>query len=230
MGIIIEKINEEDRPYEKCLRYGAGALSDAELLAVILKTGTKGESALDLAMRVMSQSVRRHGLLGIIDMSVTELRKIKGIGKVKAIQLKCVAELAMRIHTAEREDTVKFDSPEKIADYYMGMLRYETKERLVLIMMDIRGGFIHDSVISIGTVEASLISPREIFIEALKYEAVRIALIHNHPSGDPTPSSEDIEVTRTIAQLGGILGIPLIDHVIIGDNRYISLKERGVIR
>lgn len=224
MGIIIEKINEEDRPYEKCLRYGAGALSDAELLAVILKTGTKGESALDLAMRVMSQSVRRHGLLGIIDMSVTELRKIKGIGKVKAIQLKCVAELAMRIHTAAREDTVKFDSPEKIADYYMGMLRYETKERLVLIMMDIRGGFIHDSVISIGTVEASLISPREIFIEALKYEAVRIALIHNHPSGDPTPSSEDIEVTSTIAQLGGILGIPLIDHVIIGDNRYISLK------
>lgn len=230
MGIIIEKINEEDRPYEKCLRYGAGALSDAELLAVILKTGTKGESALDLAMRVMSQSVRRHGLAGIIDMSVAELRKIKGIGKVKAIQLKCVAELAMRIHTATREDTVKFDSPGKIADYYMGMLRYETKERLVLIMMDIRGGFIHDSVISIGTVEASLISPREIFIEALRYEAVRIALIHNHPSGDPAPSSEDIEVTRTIAQLGGILGIPLIDHVIIGDNRYISLKERGVIR
>lgn len=229
MGIIIENISEQDRPYEKCIREGAGALSDAELLAVILRTGTCGESSLDLAMKVLSHSRNKRGLLGIMNMSVPELKKIKGIGSVKALQIKCLAELSMRIAAAKTDTTLTFNAPKAVADFYMEDLRHEPREKLMLLMLDIKGRFIHDCAISVGTVDASLISPREIFIEALKYEAVRIVLVHNHPSGDPAPSAEDINITHTMVKLGDIIGIPLIDHIIIGDNRYVSFKEQEII-
>lgn len=229
MGIIIENISEQDRPYEKCMREGAGALSDAELLAVILRTGTCGESSLDLAMKVLSHSRNKRGLLGIMNMSVPELKKIKGIGNVKAVQIKCLAELSMRIAAAKTDTTLTFNTPKIIADYYMEDLRHETREKLMLLMLDIKGKFIHDCTISVGTVDASLISPREIFIEALKYEAVRIVLVHNHPSGDPAPSAEDMRITHMMVKLGDIIGIPLIDHIIIGDNKYVSFKEQEII-
>lgn len=230
MGIKIKNISEKDRPYEKCLQRGADSLSDAELLAVILRTGTRDEGSLGLAMQVLSHSRKSRGILGIVDMTIPELMKIKGIGKVKAVQLKCVAELSARIAAASKDTDAKFNNPQRIADYYMEEMRHEPRERLVLLMLDVKGAFLHDCIISMGTVEASLISPREIFIEALKYEAVRIVLVHNHPSGDPEPSSEDIHVTDMVGRLGNIMGIPLIDHVIIGDNTYVSFKERGLIR
>lgn len=230
MGIMMKDISEQDRPYEKCMREGAGSLNDAELLSVILRNGTQGEGSLDLAMNVLSHSKHARGILGIMDMSIPELMKIKGIGRVKAVQLKCVAELSRRIALAGRNAVRTFTTPGMIADYYMEQLRHETREKLILLMLDVKGGFLHDCVVSMGTVEASMISPREIFVEALRYEAVRIILIHNHPSGNPEPSNEDIRVTECVEKLGHMIGIPLIDHVIIGDNRYVSLRERGLIR
>lgn len=230
MGVTMKEICEQDRPYEKCFRVGPEALSDAELLAVILRNGTLGEGSLNLAMQVLAHSKKEKGLLALMDMSIPELMEIKGIGKVKAIQLKCVAELSKRIAAARRETIVRFTTPGQIADYYMEQLRHETRERLLIVMFDAKGELLHDSVLSIGTVDASLISPREIFIEALRYEAVRIVLLHNHPSGDPGPSNEDIQVTERIEKLGKLMGIPLIDHIIIGDNKYISFREEGLIR
>lgn len=230
MGVTIREICEQDRPYEKCFRVGPENLSDMELLAVILRNGTFGESSLNLAMSVLSHSKKDRGLLALMDMSIPELMEIKGIGRVKAVQLKCVAELSKRIAAARREIPEKFTTPGQIAGYYMEQLRHETRERLLMMMLDVKGGLLHDVVLSVGTVDASLISPREIFIEALRYEAVRIVLIHNHPSGNPEPSGADIEVTERIEKLGNIIGIPLIDHIIIGDNSYISFRERGLIR
>lgn len=230
MGVTMKEFCEQDRPYEKCLRLGTDALSDAELLAVILRSGTRGEGALNLAMKVLSGSKKDRGILALIDMSIPELMKIKGIGKVKAIELKCVAELSKRIAAADRKQQKKFTTPKQIADYYMEQLRHESRERLLLMLLDAKGGLLHDFVLSIGTVDASLISPREIFIEALRHEAVRIVLVHNHPSGNPKPSEEDIAVTEQIEKLGKIIGIPLIDHIIIGDNIYTSFREQGLIR
>lgn len=230
MGVTMKEFCEQDRPYEKCLRLGTNALSDAELLAVILRSGTRGEGALNLAMKVLSGSKKDSGILALIDMSIPELMKIKGIGKVKAIELKCVAELSKRIAAADRKQQKNFTTPKQIADYYMEQLRHESRERLLLMLLDAKGELLHDFVLSIGTVDASLISPREIFIEALRHEAVRIVLVHNHPSGNPKPSEEDIAVTEQIEKLGKIIGIPLIDHIIIGDNIYTSFREHGLIR
>lgn len=229
MGIAMKDLKEQDRPYEKCLSKGPAFLSDAELLAVLLRSGTVGESALNLAMEVLACSRRKNGLAAVMDMSVPELTKIKGIGKIKAVQLKCIAELARRLSAIDAKERTCFCKPVQIADYYMEQLRHESREQLILMMLDIKGTLLHDLVLSVGTVDASLISPREIFVEALKYEAVRIILVHNHPSGNPEPSSQDIEVTKQVEKIGEMIGIPLIDHIIIGDNNYASFRERGII-
>lgn len=162
-------------------------------------------------------------------MSVQELMDIKGIGMAKAAQLKCICELSRRIAKRQAAMRLKFSSPDTIAGYYMEDMRYLTKERLILIMLDSRLGLISDIVLSIGTVNSSLVSPSEVFYEACRNKAVSIVLVHNHPSGDSNPSRQDIEVTDKISKAGEILGIHLIDHIIIGDNNYTSLKEYGCI-
>lgn len=230
MGNIIKDINEQDRPYEKCLRVGPEALSDAELLAVIIRSGTTGHSAVELAMEVLKASNKEQGILGIIDMTIPELKKIKGIGGVKAVQLKCIGELAMRISRSYKGHKEHFNSPAQISGYYMEKLRHERREQLVLLMLDTKGGLVHETVLSKGTVDFSIVSPRDVFVEALRYDAVKIVLVHNHPSGDPEPSGADISITDRIEKLGNIIGIPLIDHIIIGDNTYVSFKERRLIR
>ncbi len=222
----MKDLPDEVRPYERCLKHGPECLNDAELLAVILRTGCIGESSTSLAARILME---RGGLLGLFSVSAEQLQTIKGIGKVKAVQLQCIAEISRRMAASIHEDKIDMSMPESVADYYMEDMRHKDQEVLKLIMLDTKNRLIRDRDISKGTVNASLVSPREIFLEALRTGAVGIILMHNHPSGDPAPSLEDITVTKRVAQAGLLLGVTLMDHIIIGDRSYVSLKERGMI-
>lgn len=228
----IKELPLAQRPYEKCLKNGPGALSDSELLAVILKNGTKGSSSIDLANEVLSTTEKTPytGLLGLMHVSMKELTKISGIGQVKAIQLKCIGELSKRIAASAASFHLCFGQPETIAQYYMEQLRHEEQEILVCMMLDNSMHLLGDQILSKGTVNSALITPREVFVAALNHHAVRIVLIHNHPGGNPTPSDEDINITERIYLTGEMIGIQLIDHIIIGDQRYISFREQGLFK
>ena len=210
----------EERPYEKCERFGAGRLTDIELLAVLLRTGTKGESALDLARKLFypGEGTQPQAKAHLQSWTKEELLKISGIGRVKAIQILCLCELSKRM------------SQLSARAYYMEDMRYYRQEHLKLLMLNTRSRLIGESEISRGTVNMSVISPRELFIEALQKNAVYIILLHNHPSGDPMPSREDILVTQRIREGGSLLGIELLDHIIIGDNCYVSLAEQKLLK
>lgn len=225
-AIRMKELPVSERPYEKCGREGAQALTDAELLAVILQTGTRTESAVTLASRLLLQNEEKN-LLGIAKMSFLELTAIHGIGRVKAVKLMCILELAKRLSRMNFTSRPVFTEPSAIADYYMQSLRFLTVEQVRVLFFNTKCIFLGEKLMTIGTVNSSLLSPREIFIEAVKREAVNIILIHNHPSGDPTASREDIAMTARIAQAGKLLEIQLLDHIIIGDNRYFSFKEEG---
>lgn len=220
----------DEMPYEKFLNKGPGALTEAELLAIIIRTGTKEKSPMELGREVLGlSSVREEGLNGLHYVTVRELMEIKGIGKVKAVKIKCLAELSMRMAMSVAKKDLQFLNPESVAGYYMEKLRHEKKERVLLLFLDSKGCLIGEELISIGTVNTSLLSPREVFLMALKAEAVNIMLLHNHPSGDPAPSGHDIRITDEISEIGRIIDIPLIDHIIIGDNKYKSFKEAGLL-
>ena len=210
----------EERPYEKCERFGAGSLTDIELLAVLLRTGTKGESALDLARKLFYPGE------GTQPQAKAHLQ----IGRVKAIQILCLCELSKRMSQLSAREDLDFSRPDTIAAYYMEDMRYYRQEHLKLLMLNTRSRLIGESEISRGTVNMSVISPRELFIEALQKNAVYIILLHNHPSGDPMPSREDILVTQRIREGGSLLGIELLDHIIIGDNCYVSLAEQKLLK
>ena len=227
LHITMKEMPESEQPREKFLRYGAQALSDAELLALILRSGTKDMTALQLAQTLLAQKDK--GLMNLVYMNPQEMKEIPGIGQVKAAQLKCIAELAGRIAKCNRLGDVRLNEPASIAYYYMETLRHEPKERLLLAMFDAKSNLLGDEVVSVGTVNYSLVSPWEIFISALECHAVHIVLLHNHPSGDPTPSDADIQVTYRVMESGRILGIALADHIIIGDNRYMSFRENGLL-
>ena len=221
---ISKQLPKDIQPYERCMEQGAGALNNAELLAVILRTGSVGENSLELASRLLAIE----SLSGLVSMTVAQLTKIRGSGKVKAIQLQCIGELSRRL-SASRQQGIVLDSPQAVGNYYMNRLKDERQEQVLLVFLNNKGALIRDLVLTIGTVNQTILSPREVFIEAFRYQAVKIILIHNHPSGDPTPSAEDVAVTRQIQKAGELTAIPLLDHIIIGDGRFISLKERGYI-
>ncbi|MDO4648649.1 MAG: DNA repair protein RadC [Eubacteriales bacterium] len=227
----MKNLPKDQRPYEKCLREGAEALSDGELLAVVLRTGTKEVSAVSLANRLlrMTEETAYPGLPGILHLSIAELKSLDGIGDVKAIQLKCVGELCRRMATAAARPGISFTNPTSIASYYMERLRHEEQEHLYCMMLDNRNHLLGEYLLSLGTANATLITPREIFIEALKQRALGVILVHNHPSGEPSPSASDREVTDRVYQMGEMLGIHLLDHIIIGDQRYYSFREQGLI-
>ncbi len=225
----MKDIPEDERPYEKVLHSGAAILSDAELLAVILRTGAKGTTALELARMILNTSDDRTDLLNIHHLTYEQLQSLKGIGRVKAIQILCISELCKRLAKAGAKEGLVFQNPETIARYYMEDMRHGNQEQIKLLMLDTKSNLIHQTDISKGTVNASLISPRELFIEALKREAVSIILLHNHPSGDPTPSESDILLTKRVKDTGDLVGIELLDHIIIGNNCYISFLESKLI-
>lgn len=224
----MKSIPQDERPYEKCLAKGAESLTDAELLAVILRTGSKGESALDLSRKILTLNGEDSGLLGIYHMSISDLTGIRGLGTVKAVQLKCIAELSKRFARAQFSSEVCFTDPSTVAAYYMEEMRHLEQEVMILVMLNSKGYLISDQIISKGTVNASLISPREIFLEAVRHHAVTILLLHNHPSGIPDPSQEDILFTKRVMEAGRLLGIELLDHIIIGDCQAVSMREQGI--
>lgn len=220
----------EEMPYEKFLAKGPDSLTEAELLAIIIRTGTRESSSVELGREILNlPSVREAGLNGLHHVTVRELMDIKGIGEVKAVKIKCLAELSMRMAMSVAKKELTFLNPKSVAGYYMEKLRHEKKERVISLFLDSKGSLISEELLSIGTVNTSLLSPREVFVPALKAEAVNIMLLHNHPSGNPVPSGQDIHITEEIKEIGRMIDIPLIDHIIIGDNKYMSFKEAGLL-
>lgn len=227
--LMMKELPVSERPYEKCVKYGATSLSDAQLLAVIIRTGCDTLRATDLAERILNLSENKKGLAILNYLTINELKKVRGVGNVKAIQLQCVAEIAKRIAKSNNCEKFCVSSPSALAQHFMSEMRFLTREQLMIVLLDTKNKIISSKTLSMGTVNSSLVSPRELFIEALKNDAVSVAVLHNHPSGDPTPSKEDIAITKRIMEAGNIIGIQLIDHIIIGDGKYVSLKERGLI-
>lgn len=222
----VKELPISERPYEKLEKYGAAVLSDAELLAIIIRSGSKRDHSIDLAQKVLL--LNRRGLAGIHQLSLKELQVINGIGRVKAIQLKSIAELSTRMSKTIALNKINISSPKSIADIYMEELRHLQQEHMKIVLLDTKNNIICDDTISVGTVNASLVNPREVLIHALKNGAVQMIILHNHPSGDSSPSKEDLAITRRISEAGELIGIRLLDHIIIGDNNFVSLRERGI--
>lgn len=227
--ITMKELPASEKPYEKCMKSGAVVLSDAELLSVILKTGTKNKTSRELAEEVLSLHPVYKGILGLHHLSFEEYCSVSGIGRVKAVQLLCVAELAKRMARETKGTFTKIACPKDAAGFFMEEMRNLETEHLYAAYLNAAGQMLNYRTIFVGTVQTSLANPREILRYALRLDAASIIVLHNHPSGDPTPSSEDLRVTKQLADAALLVGIPLTDHIIIGDNQYVSLRERGYI-
>jgi DNA repair protein RadC len=225
--ISVKNLPESERPYERFRNLGAEALSDAELLAIIIKTGTRELSAPDLARELLSQC--QGNLLNLYELSYEQLLAVRGIGPVKAIQLKAIAELSRRIAQTRRSNALSMDNPRSIADYYMERLRHERQEVFMGAFFDAKCGFLGDCQITRGSSSQALVAPAELFRRAILCNARMIVVLHNHPSGDPSPSGQDEEITRELCEGARLLGLLLSDHVIIGDNRYFSFREERML-
>ncbi len=228
MGKTIKELPESERPFERFIQSGAGALSDRELLTVVIRSGGKDKRADEIALSILERC-GKEGITNLPLISVKELQKLKGIGKVKAVQLACICELSKRIRSGRKIIGGKFLKPEDIFNYYNEIYAFEDREILFLLVLDQKNRVIHEEKLSIGTINMSVCEPREVFLNILKNSGVSFVLIHNHPSGDPSPSKEDIYITQKISQCGKLLGLPLLDHIIIGNNKYLSLKMEGII-
>lgn len=229
MNQLQKNATNSEKPYDRFLFAGAEALSDAELLAVILRTGRKGADAVTVAREILSMA-GTYGLAGLYHLTLEDLKKIPGVGEVKAIKLKCIAELSNRIVRFTKDKLMTLSTPHEIADYYMERLRHFEKETCLAVFLDGSMHLIKDSVISIGSVNMSLVSVREIFLEALSAKAVYMILLHNHPSGNPKPSRADISITQKLYDASKLMDIPLMDHIVIGDNTFYSFRENGLIQ
>lgn len=215
----------EERPRERMIKEGAEALSNQELLAILLRTGTRNQSVFQLASRILKEigSIRR-----LYDISVEELMRIKGVGKAKAVQIKAGVELGRRVARKEKE-LATIRSPRDAAAYLMERLQLEVQETFYCLYLNTKNQVLFEKAIFVGSLNASIVHPREVFREAIKWSAASIIVAHNHPSGDPTPSQEDIQVTLRLREAGQILGIECLDHLIIGAGRYVSLKDKGYL-
>lgn len=224
----IKDMIKEERPYEKCERLGVSSLTDIELLAILLRNGTFHANSLELARQILYPTGQRGGLATLPQQSLEQLQKIRGIGRVKALQIICIVELSRRLAKASAIKGLDFSSPAKIAEYYMEDMRHYQQEHMKLLMVNSKSRLIGETDISKGTVNSSLVSPRDLFIEALQKNAVGIILLHNHPSGDPSPSKEDILLTKRVHAAGQLIGIELLDHIVIGNHCYVSIMKDDV--
>lgn len=217
-------------PYERFMTFGPGSLTEEELLAIIIRTGTRTATPMEIAAKVLSiGGAREQGLNSLYHVSLQELMKIDGIGEVKAVKLKCLAELSRRMASDRTMKKLIFTEPETIAAHYMEQLCHEEKEQVLMVSLNHRMKLVDETVISVGTVNSSLLSSRDIFIHALRQGAVNILILHNHPGGDPTPSGADLLITDKIRRAGQLLDIKLLDHIIIGDHSYVSFKEKKLL-
>ncbi len=223
---MLRDLPHEERPRERMMQYGAEALSHAELLAILLRTGTQQESALHLAQRILMQA---GNLRQLVDLSLEELMEIKGIGAAKALQLKAGIELGRRLALSRHTLSPAIRSPRDVSDLLSEQLRYLQKEHFVCLFLNTKNVVIAQETLSIGSLNAAVVHPREVFRAAIKCSSASIICAHNHPSGDPTPSKEDVQLTQRLIEAGSIVGIDVLDHIVIGDGQYVSLKERGLI-
>ncbi len=222
----IKSLPADDRPQEKLLKYGAGSLSNSELIAVILRTGTREENVVMLSQRILKEGGK--GLRNIAEGSLEKFKSYKGISDAKAAKLMALAEISKRMSTLKIEK-LKISSPDDAAVMMMEEMRYYQKEYFKIMLLDTKNNVKKVSEISVGSLNSSIVHPREVFYEAVVNLASSIILVHNHPSGDCEPSHEDIVLTNRLDESGKILGIRVLDHIIIGDGVYFSFKEEGLI-
>ncbi len=222
MPLKMKEMPELERPYEKLEQYGESKLSNAELLAIIIKNGTKEENSIQIANRIllMTKSVK-----GLQDISLNELKSIKGIGKVKAIQLKAVCELAKRISKAPN-NKIQIKQPKDVANLFMEEFKLENKEHLKLLILNAKNYITKIIDIAKGDTDTIYVSSNQILLEVIKAQEKKLIIVHNHPSGDPTPSKRDIEFTKKLLKQGEILDLKLLDHIVIGYDRYESILSR----
>ena len=223
----IKSLPKNERPVEKALKYGIKALSNAELLALILHTGTRSKSAIGLAEDILSEYA--DGISGFATAEPEELTKVNGIGRVKACSVLAAVELGKRIAMTPAEKEICLESSETVAKLFMEKLRYEKKEHFKSILVNTKGGIITIDDVSVGELSSTVVHPREVFTMAVRKSASAVIFVHNHPSGDPTPSREDIETTKRLIDSGKLLGIRVLDHIIIGNGRYSSLKDMDLL-
>ncbi len=218
-------MQKDERPRERLIKRGASALSDSELLAVILRTGSRKENAINLSQRILSQ----YNIKQLSQANVTQLMGIYGIKEGKAAQITACFEIARRLESFNEEVKPKINTPEDVYRLIYPRMREQKKECFIELCLDTKNQIIKEDTISVGSLNANIVHPREVFKTALAESAAHIIVVHNHPSGDPAPSKEDIEITRKLVETGKIMGIDVLDHVIIGDKRHFSMKEAGHI-
>lgn len=223
----IKEIPLNDRPREKMAAKGAASLTDAELIAILLRTGTTEKSAMDIAGELTAEGGLYKRLASITRLN--ELTNIKGLGQAKAATVLAALEIGRRIASAKPIEKIHFSCPQDVAEFLMPRMRYAAKEQFVVILLNGKNKVIGTEVVTEGTLSNSIVHPREVYAPALLQHAAAIMVAHNHPSGDPKPSDEDKEVTKMLERSGKVLGIPLIDHVIIGDGTYYSFLENEAL-
>lgn len=222
----IKEMPSEQRPRERLIKEGSGALSDIELLAIMLRVGTIDMSAIELATLLLS---KHENLRNLLHVTVEELMSIKGIGVAKAAQIRAALELGRRVAISVAGDRLSIKSPDDAASIVMEEMRHLDREHFVALLLNVKNQLIARELISIGTLNSSSVHPRELFKPAIRRSAASIILVHNHPSGDPEPSREDREVTKRLMEAGKIIGIEVLDHLVIGDNKFVSLKAKGLM-
>lgn len=222
----IKELPEDIRPRERLLKEGAEALSDIELLAILLRTGSREATALDLASLIMARFKNLHQL---VDATVEELSEVKGVGLAKASQVKAALELARRLSQFSASPRPVVKSPGDAAGLVMEEMRHLDREHFRALLLNTKNQVIGVDKVSVGTLNSSAVHPRELFRNAIRRSAASVILMHNHPSGDPAPSREDLDITRRLVEAGKIIGIEVLDHIIIGDNKFISFKAKGLI-
>ncbi|KEO82685.1 DNA repair protein RadC [Tumebacillus flagellatus] len=222
--VLVREIPEEDRPRERLRQVGPEQMSNAELLAILLRTGSRGRSAVNLAEQVLKRfgSIRE-----LLHADLQELTEIPGVGLAKAAQLKAAIEVGRRIARFSQSSAPQFLTAQDAAEYMMDRLQFQLKEHFVALHLDAKRRLIGEEIVSVGTLDGTVAHPREIFKTAIKRSASAIICLHNHPSGDPTPSYEDLEVTRRLVECGRILGVDVLDHIVIGSHSYCSMREKG---
>src|SRR3712207_1158476 len=222
----IMDLPQSERPRERLLKYGTQSLSNSELIAIILRTGSSNENVLNLSSRILKQC---GGLNGLLTLVPEEIMTLKGIGRAKATQIMAIGELAKRFKAYKSGDVYIIKSPRDVADLVMDEMRYFKEEHLRVIMLNTKNIVIDCKDVSIGSLNSTIVHPREVFSYAIKKNSASIKICHNHPSGVCTPSSEDIDVTKRLKKCSEILGVNLLDHLIIGHGNYISLKEKNIL-
>lgn len=224
--IRIHDLPEDERPRERLIKNGPESLSNAELLGIVLRTGSREENVISLCSRIlMEYNIKQLSLA-----NVSRLMRVHGVGKAKAAQIAAVFELARRLETFVEEPKRKICSPKDVYTLMYPKMREQKKERFITLYLDTKNQILKEEVVSVGSLNASIVHPREVFKSALMESSASVIMVHNHPSGDPSPSREDIMVTEKLVEGGKLLGIDILDHIIIGDGRYVSLKDEGFVK